>query len=158
MVGGTYFVTTGGIWSWDVALISLVYSLGPTTVLFGKHTDKLKQDRAKKVYTLPVILKEKVARYTTLGIWVAQYALVGIMIWYRMAGPVMAIVLIALPKLISTWKIFAKPRPAEAPADLPPNTWPLYLSANAFVYNKRFGSLFLLGLIIDVILVKTGIF
>ena len=37
-------------------------------------------------------------------------------------------------------------------------TWPLYLSAHAFQYNKRFGSLFLLGLIIDVILVKTGVY
>ena len=110
------------------------------------------------MYTLPVILKEKIARYTTIGIWIAQFVLVGIMIWYRMAGPVLAIVLIALPKLVSTIKVFAKPRPTEAPADLPPNTWPLYLSAHAFQYNKRFGSLFLLGLIIDVVLVKTGIF
>ncbi len=158
MVGGTYFVTTGGIWSWDVAIISLVYSMGPTTVLFGKHTDKLIQDREKRIYTLPVILKEKIARYATIGIWTAQYVLVGLMIWYRMAGPVMAIVLIAIPKLVWASKVFAKPRPAEAPADLPPNTWPLYLSAHAFQYNKRFGSLFLLGLILDVVLVKTGIY
>ena len=59
MVGGTYYVTTGGIWSWEVAIISLVYSMGPTTVLFGKHTDKLIQDKAKRVYTLP----EKISQY-----------------------------------------------------------------------------------------------
>lgn len=158
MVGGTYYVTTGGIWSWDVAIISLVYSLGPTTVLFGKHTDKLAQDRKKGVYTLPVILKEKLARYSTIGIWISQYVLVGIMIWYRMAGPVMAIVLIALPKLVWASRIFARPRPEKEPDDLPPNTWPLYLSAHAFQYNKRFGTLFLLGLIIDVVLVKTGVY
>jgi 1,4-dihydroxy-2-naphthoate octaprenyltransferase len=158
MVGGTYYVTTGGSWSWDVALLSLVYSMGPTTVLFGKHTDKLAEDRVKKVYTLPVILKEKMSRYTTIGMWIAQYALVGIMILYRMAGPVMAIVLLAIPKLVSTARVFTRPRPEEAPPDLPPNTWPLYLSANAFGYNKRFGSLFLLGLIIDVVLVKAGVY
>ncbi len=158
MVGGTYYVTTGGIWSWEVAIISLVYSMGPTTVLFGKHTDKLPQDREKGVYTLPVILREKLARYSTIGLWIAQYLLVGVMIWYRMAGPVMAIVLIAVPKLVWASKVFSKPRPTEAPADLPPNTWPLYLSAHAFQYNKRFGSLFLLGLIIDVVLVKTGVY
>ena len=158
MVGGTYFVTTGGSWSWDVAIISLVYSLGPTTVLFGKHTDKLSQDRAKKVYTLPVILKEKPARYATIGMWIAQYALVGIMIGYRMVGPVMAIVLIAVPKLVWASRVFSKPRPTEAPDDLPPDTWPLYLSAHAFQYNKRFGSLFLAGLVLDVILVKTGVY
>jgi len=158
MVGGTYYVTTGGIWSWEVAIISLVYSMGPTTVLFGKHTDKLIQDKAKRVYTLPVILREKVARYTTIGLWIGQYILVALMIWYRMVGPVMAIVLIAVPKLIWASRVFSKPRPTEAPADLPPNTWPLYLSAHAFQYNKRFGALFLLGLIIDVILVKTGVY
>ena len=37
-------------------------------------------------------------------------------------------------------------------------TWPLYLSAHAFQNNKRFGSLFLLRLFIDVILVKTGVY
>jgi 1,4-dihydroxy-2-naphthoate octaprenyltransferase len=132
--------------------------MGPTTVLFGKHTDKLAEDRVKKVYTLPVILKEKMSRYTTIGMWIAQYALVGIMILYRMAGPVMAIVLLAIPKLVSTARVFTRPRPEEAPPDLPPNTWPLYLSANAFGYNKRFGSLFLLGLIIDVVLVKAGVY
>ncbi len=65
---------------------------------------------------------------------------------------------IAVPKLIWASRVFSKPRPTEAPADLPPNTWPLYLSAHAFQYNKRFGALFLLGLIIDVILVKTGVY
>ena len=115
MVGGTYYVTTGGICSWEVAIISLVYSMGPTTVLFGKHTDKLPQDKAKGVYTLPVILREKVARYTTLSLWIAQYILVALMIWYRMVGPVMGIVLIALPKLVWASRVFSKLRPAEAP-------------------------------------------
>jgi 1,4-dihydroxy-2-naphthoate octaprenyltransferase len=36
--------------------------------------------------------------------------------------------------------------------------WPLYLSIHASQYNKRFGALFLLGLILDVIPVKTGVY
>ena len=40
MVGGSYFVITGK-WSNKVAVASLAYALGPTAVLFGKHTDKL---------------------------------------------------------------------------------------------------------------------
>ena len=40
MVGGSYYVLAGA-WSWDVAWLSIVFALGPTTVLFGKHTDKL---------------------------------------------------------------------------------------------------------------------
>ena len=72
MLGGTYFVTSGGTWSWEVAYLSLVYAFGPTTVLFGKHTDKLLEDKAKKVFTLPVLLGEKASRYATIGLWVVQ--------------------------------------------------------------------------------------
>jgi len=39
MIGGTYFVTSGGVWNWDMMIISIAYAIGPTTVLFGKHTD-----------------------------------------------------------------------------------------------------------------------
>jgi 1,4-dihydroxy-2-naphthoate octaprenyltransferase len=156
MVGGTYFVITG-TWSWEVAIIALVYALGPTSVLFGKHTDKLKEDKAKKVHTLPVLLGEKAARYTNIGNWIVQFLLVIGLVIFQVFTPVMLIVLLAVPKFIQTAKIYAKPRPTEEPADLPPNVWPLYLSANAFQYNKAFGGLFLLGLIAELVLVKLGV-
>ncbi|MFP6655937.1 MAG: prenyltransferase, partial [Myxococcota bacterium] len=57
MVGGSYFVITG-TWSQEVALASLAYALGPTAVLFGKHTDKIEFDRGKGIRTLPVLLGE----------------------------------------------------------------------------------------------------
>ena len=143
--------------SWNVALISLVYAIGPTSVLFGKHTDKLEEDKVTGVHTLPVLIGEKAARYTNITLWILQLILtVGIVITGTMSIS-MLLVLFAIPKLVSTAKVYLKPRPKQAPTDLPPNVWPLYLSANAFVYNKRFGYLFLLGLIIDVILVRNGI-
>ncbi|HAN69612.1 MAG TPA: prenyltransferase, partial [Halieaceae bacterium] len=43
MVGGTYYIVAGA-WSNEVAWLSLVFALGPTTVLFGKHIDKLDAD------------------------------------------------------------------------------------------------------------------
>lgn len=157
MVGGTYLVTAGS-WSWDVAIIGLVYALGPTSVLFGKHTDKLLEDKKKKVHTLPVILGEKAARYTNIGNWLMQYLLVIGLVVFQYVTPVMLIVVLAIPKFIKTAKVYAKPRPTEEPVDLPPNVWPLYLSANAFQYNKSFGGLFLLALIIELVLVKTSVF
>lgn len=157
MVGGTYFATSGGNWSWAVAIIGLVYALGPTSVLFGKHTDKLKEDKAKKVYTLPVILGERNSRWTTIFLWFIQYVLVAWLIINQMVGISFAIVLLALPKYIWAIKVFAKPRPTAEPENLEKGVWPLYLSAHAFIYNKRFGLLFLAGLIIDLILVKTGV-
>lgn len=158
MVGGTYLVTSGGVWSWEVVLISLVYAAGPTTVLFGKHTDKLEEDKVKGVHTLPVILGEKVSRFSTIGLWLLQYILIGVLIYYKMMGIPMVIVILALPKLIATIKVFKEPRPKTEPEDLPPDVWPLYLSATAFVYNRSFGMFFLLGLIADVILKRTGVY
>lgn len=159
MIGGTYFVTSGGVWNWDIVVISLVYALGPTTVLFGKHIDKLLEDKQKKVYTLPVILKQKVARYATISLWVIQYLLVAVMIIFRMVGPVLAVVLLAFPKFLWAAKTYSKPRPTEKPKEgIMAEAWPLYLVHHAFLYNKRFGYLFLLGLIIDVVLVKLGVY
>jgi 1,4-dihydroxy-2-naphthoate octaprenyltransferase len=158
MVGGTYLVTSGGTWSWDVVIISLVYAAGPTTVLFGKHTDKIKDDLKKGVHTLPVIIGETSARYLTMGLWISQYVLLALLVYTRIMGPFMAVVLLAIPMLIKTIKVFKEPRPESAPADLPPDVWPLYLSASAFTYTTRFGILFLAGLMVDVILKRLGVF
>ncbi len=157
MVGGAYYVTSGGIWSWPVAIVGIVYALGPTSVLFGKHTDKLKEDRAKRVFTLPVILGERNSRWFTIFLWFAQYILVGWLILSNTLGFAMAVVLFAIPKYIWAAKVFSKPRPESEPDTIEKGVWPLYLSAHAFIYNKRFGLLFLLGLIIDLVLVKSGI-
>lgn len=157
MIGGTFIVVSGLNWNWEVALIALTYAIGPTTVLFGKHIDKLKEDRLKKVYTLPVILKEASARYTAIGLWISQYALTSYLILTGSLGWAFLILLLALPKFIQTAKVFSKPRPDSEPESLEKGIWPLYLSANAFVYNKRFSMLFLLALIIDLVLNKSGI-
>lgn len=158
MVGGTYYVVTQGRWDWSIIFISLAYAAGPTTVLFGKHTDKLPEDKRKKVRTLPVIIGERAARYTTIFLWLAQYTLIGGLILTGALGPAMGVVIIAIPKLVWAIKVFAKPRPAEEPANLPPNVWPLYLAAHAFVYNRHFGVVFLLGLVVDVVAFKSGLY
>ncbi len=56
-----------GHWDWNVIIASLPYALGPTTVIFGKHIDKLEQDKAKGIRTLPVLLGETSARYVALA-------------------------------------------------------------------------------------------
>ena len=61
MVGGTFFVATGQLPGW-VWLASLPYAILVTTVLFGKHIDKIEADAAKGIRTLPVILGEARAR------------------------------------------------------------------------------------------------
>jgi 1,4-dihydroxy-2-naphthoate octaprenyltransferase len=157
MVGGAYFVTSGGEWSWPVAIVGLVYALGPTSVLFGKHIDKSPEDKKKKVFTLPVILGERNARWTTIVFWLIQYLLVAYLIFSGYLGLSLAIVVLALPKYIWASKVFSKPRPKSKPEGEAGKLWPLYLVDHAFQYNKRFGLLFLLGLIIDLVLVKSGV-
>jgi len=152
MVGGTFFVVSGGYWENWVVVVSLVYALGPTTVLFGKHTDKLEEDKRKGVKTLPVILGEKAARYITILFWILQFVFVG---WLVISGYLswpLLVVVFAIPKLIDSIKVFSKPRPAEKPDNALAVGWPLYLVHQAFVYNRQFGMLFLLGLIADVII------
>jgi 1,4-dihydroxy-2-naphthoate octaprenyltransferase len=154
MIGGTYFAVTNGHWNNWVAIISLIYALGPTTVLLGKHADKLKQDKAKNIRTLPVIIGEKASRYAVITLFILQYLLIGLLVVERELGWPLLIVLLSLPKLVDTIKIFARPRPETAPANLGENVWPLYLVSYAFEFNRRFGLLFLLGLIIDLVINK----
>ena len=157
MIGGTYFVISGGNWDNWIIPLSLIYALGPTTVLFGKHTDKLKEDKAKGVRTLPVVIGEKAARYSTIAMWILQYAFVVLLVITKQFTPAVLLVFLAVPKLIPVIKIFMQKRPETKPEGKAGEGWPLYLVSNAFIYNRAFGLWFLLGLILDVVLVKTGV-
>jgi 1,4-dihydroxy-2-naphthoate octaprenyltransferase len=153
MVGGGYYVITGE-WSHPVAIASVAYALGPTAVLFGKHIDKLEEDRAKGIRTLPVLLGEAASRWTVVGMLCAQLALVVGLVAAGFFHPVMLVALAAAPSLRRVLEVYRRPRPREAPPELPKGVWPLYLVATAFWYNRRFGGLFLLGLLLDVTLAR----
>jgi 1,4-dihydroxy-2-naphthoate octaprenyltransferase len=154
MIGGTYFVVSGGHWSNWVALVSLVYAFGPTTVLLGKHTDKLQEDKSKGIKTLPVIIGEKASRYTVIGLWILQYALVIYLVFTDQLGPAILLVLLSIPKFVKESKVMTKRRPEKAPEGELGQGWPLYLVHRAFVFNRAFGMLFLVGLIIDLVIFK----
>lgn len=151
MVTGSYYVITVGSFSVEATLIGTVYALGPTTVLFGKHTDKIEDDKKKGVYTLPVILGEKKARITTIWIWILQYVIVVVSMLFNLVGISYLLIFFAVPKFLWVYKIFSKPRPGSEPEGLPPDVWPLYLSAHSFVYNRLFGTLFMVAVLLDLI-------
>lgn len=150
MIGGGYYVITGG-WDWNVVLASLPYALGVTGVIFGKHIDKFEVDKAKKIHTLPVLLGESRARVAVVGMFILQYLAVVYLVVTRFFTPLPLIVLLAIPVLVQVLPMFRQPKPAQKPEDFP-DVWPNYFVAAAFQHNRRFGSLFLLGLILDVIL------
>ena len=147
MVGGTYYVMAGQ-WSWDVTWLSLLYALGPTTVLFGKHIDKLDLDEAKKVRTLPVILGEARARSWVIAMLVLQYlGCIGLVATGR-AHWVLLVVVVNLPVLWRLLHAFRSPKPATAPEGYPPQIWPLWFSALAFDHTRKFTTLFIAALLL----------
>ena len=148
MIGGSYFIITGQ-WDWLVVLAGLPYALGTTTVIYGKHIDKLEADKAKGIHTLPVIIGDKAARASIQVMIVLMYLLVIGLVISGYFSPFMLIVLGALTLLPRTWKMLSQPRPSEPPAEYKEG-WPLWFVGAAFVHNRRYGLLFLFGLILDV--------
>lgn len=153
MIGGTYYVITGQ-WSAQVALASLVYALGPTAVLFGKHIDKIDDDTAKGIRTMPVLLGQRWARMFAFGMFVAQYVLLVYLVYSGYWGWPMLLTLLVLPSLWTVYRMFSQPRPAQPPADYPPNVWPLWYVAAAFWFTRRFGLVFVAALVLDTLLVR----
>ena len=149
MVGGVYYVAAGEVPAW-VWVASLPYALPSTTVLIGKHVDKLDQDSARGIHTLPVMLGDRFSR----GMNVALMAL-----FYVSAGGVGAAALgqpMDLDLVPGAGAIGARgaelrePKPAQPPPDYP--VWPLWYVSAAFWHNKLAGGLFVLGLIAQLIL------
>src|SRR5438477_4333274 len=151
MIGGAYFVVTG-LWDWDVVLVGLPYALGATTVIFGKHIDKLEDDKTRGIHTLPVLVGERAARWILGSMIVLMYAIVVYLVVIGFLGPVVLVVFLALPRARAALALFAKPRPTERPEHWPAVVWPLYFVRVAFAHNRRFGMLFLVGLAADVVL------
>ncbi len=151
MVGGSYFVITGE-WSNEVAVASLAYALGPTAVLFGKHTDKLSFDSAKKIRTLPVLLGESLSRKVTVGLLLAQYPVIGWLVYTGFFNPVMLVSFGSIFSLRRVFEVFAHPRPEKPPKSLPEGVWPLWFVGVAFWFTRRYSAFFLVGLLLDVAL------
>ncbi len=150
MIGGGYYVIAGA-WDWNVVIASLPYALGVTGVIFGKHIDKYEVDKQKGIHTFPVVAGEKFSRAMLVGMLILQYGSVAYLVAIGFFTPVMLVVFFALKIFAQVYPLFKQPKPAEKPADYP-DVWPNYFVAAAFVHNRRFGLLYLLGLIIDAVL------
>jgi 1,4-dihydroxy-2-naphthoate polyprenyltransferase len=148
MVGGVYYAGLGVV-DWKVILAATVYALLPTTVLMGKHIDKIPYDQPIGTHTLPVILGERRAKALTKGLLAAYY--VGVVVCAAIGAlPWLALVtLVALPAFVKTWAAFNKPKPTEKPSG--DAVWPLWWAPVAFLHMRRAGGLLTLGLILNVI-------
>jgi 1,4-dihydroxy-2-naphthoate octaprenyltransferase len=156
MVGGGYYVITGSI-STAVVVASLPCALAATTVLFGKHIDKLAADAAKGIRTMPVLLGERNARWATIGMLTLEYLLVVYLVATGSFSWLLLSVGFALPWFVRALRVYVHPRPPGPPQGYPPSVWPLWYSAFAFQHTRRFGGLFLLGLAVDVLGRRLGL-
>jgi 1,4-dihydroxy-2-naphthoate polyprenyltransferase len=80
---------------------------------------------------------------------VLQYLLVIVLILTGYFSPIMLAVLIGLKNLPAVWKMFSQPKPAERPASYPADAWPLWFVSGAFLHNRLYGMMFLLGLVLS---------
>ena len=88
----------------------------------------------------------------------SQYLLVAYLVAIQYFSPFLAVVLLAAPACVSAIKVYLAPRPSECPDKFPKRIWPLWFSAYAFNHTRRFGMLYLLGLVLDVAARKLSLF
>ena len=148
MVGGTYYAATGHI-PGAVILASLPYALLCTTVLMGKHIDKIPWDEPDGTHTLPVIIGERAARRVTQGMFVAFYVSILALVIARVLPVASLVVVLSLPVLRRTFEAYNHPKPDVSP--MPNPVWPLWFAALSFLVTRRAGGLFVLGLIVGAI-------
>ncbi len=143
MVGGTYYAAVGSI-TWQVLLASLPYALLCTSVLMGKHVDKIPYDKPLGIRTLPVQLGERRARAATLAMMAGFYLLVVVCVLVGALPWPALLALGGLYRLGKVWRWFRQPRPEKPPRPVP--VWPLWFAALAFVHLRVAGPLLVLGL------------
>jgi 1,4-dihydroxy-2-naphthoate octaprenyltransferase len=144
-----YYVLTGDF-SWQIFLASIPIGLSVMSINLGKHIDKLEEDKAKKVYTLPVVIGQYAARLLDFYSLFFIYGIIIYLVATKFYTPVMLIILLAGKQLFIALAVLAKPKPEEPPKDYP--AWPVWFSGFTFMHNRRFTMLFMLGLVIDTFL------
>ncbi|UCF95917.1 MAG: prenyltransferase [Spirochaetaceae bacterium] len=149
MIAGTAYVASG---RWDPVYLlhALPYGLIVATVLVGKHIDKLEADRAASLRSLPVLLGERGSRTLTRILFVLFYVLIAALVVTRIVGPGVLLSLLALFRLVKTWKHFGAPRPSLPPEGWP--VWPLWYVGWAMYFNRHAGGFYILGLIVNLAL------
>ncbi|HEY7875843.1 MAG TPA: prenyltransferase [Actinomycetota bacterium] len=148
MVGGSYYAATGSIPA-SVLWISVPYALLVTTVLMGKHIDKIAWDENEGVRTLPVLLGEERSRRVTTWLMAGFYATVVVLVATGTTVVWALAALAALPAFSSAARTYGRPKPSEPPARFP--LWPLWFGPWAFVHARRAGALLVGGLLLGAI-------
>lgn len=156
MIAGGYYAVSG-VWSWGAVLASLPYALGTVAVIFGKHIDKLKEDKVKHIRTLPVLIGETAGRYTVLAMFALQYLLPVFFIFILpQYYSWILLIVFATPLLLKKqeramiWYIYTHPRPVEPPEEAR-TFWPMWYVAAAMLHTRLYGGIFVLAMILQAV-------
>jgi 1,4-dihydroxy-2-naphthoate octaprenyltransferase len=148
MTGGTVYAISGEI-TRDTLLLTLPYGLIVASVLIGKHTDKIEYDRPVGVHSIPVLLGRDASLALNKVAFVGFYVLIAALVLAGVAGAWVLLTVLALPRLVTAWKVYSQPKPTKRPDDWP--VWPLWYVGWAMFFNRRAGALFILGLILNLV-------
>jgi 1,4-dihydroxy-2-naphthoate octaprenyltransferase len=138
----SYYVITGQ-WDWNVVYRQL---LRPGVTGFSSMHTINEMDKSKRIYTLPVILGER-WRYTVVGMLVCST-----FCNYLTIIQFSVLLIVLTESSLSEVMLISANRSQQKPPDFP-DVWPNYFVAAAFIHNRRFGILYLLGLILNAILI-----
>jgi 1,4-dihydroxy-2-naphthoate octaprenyltransferase len=148
MVGGTFFVLSGTLPFW-VIIASIPYAVSVTTVLFGKHIDKIEYDTPLGVKTVPVLLGEGATKTVLKALIIIAYASVVGLVATKYLPVWSLISLLALPRASQLFHVLSKPKPKERPPEA--IMWPIWYLGYVFSHNRRFGALYVFGLVLSVL-------
>jgi 1,4-dihydroxy-2-naphthoate polyprenyltransferase len=145
LIGGTYLAMAGSA-PWPMLVVAAVAGLGPTLVIFGKHTDKLPWDAVRGIRTLPVRIGERASRETMRAlVWTPHLGIIVLVAAGSIAPPAL-LVLAALPRALAMDRICRRSYPDRKPDGLSDGVWPLWFAAHAFLHTRRFALLLIGGL------------
>lgn len=161
LIGGVYFVLTGNL-DWKVFFAGVPFGLSVGSINVAKHIDKHDPDKEKGVGTFPVRVGEANARRVNQVAIVLIYLTTLYLVLDGYFTPAMLIIFLAYKEALMVIGVMNKPKPAQAPENWP--AWPVWFSGFAFVHNRKFGGLLIIGLIVELLLAKflpgiwTGLF
>lgn len=148
MIGGTVYAIAGEL-PIDALLLSLPYGLIVASVLIGKHTDKIENDRPVGVHSVPVLLGTQRALTLNKITFILFYVLMLALVATGVSGPWILLSFIAVPRLVTTWKVYSQPKPETPPDNWP--VWPLWYVGWAMYFNREAGKFFILGLLLNAV-------
>ena len=156
MIGGGYYVLSGQFTT-EIFLAGLAYSFCVAGIVLGAHLDKYDEYKKRKEKTLPLIIGENNALKLALGMQILPYLLLACLVLNGFYLWSMAVVLLSIPLLLKNAKIYLQPRAKSAAQTAEPifkKTWPNYYTIVAARFDRVFGALYILAILVDVLVRK----